>query len=141
MGADTDRPARTYLSRHNSLTNPFDDAGAAAENGSSTCRFPQVTAGGLADARLHGADLYEVYHGLLGLLPGRPRRRRRGDASESGLRSGSESGPDSDSDWRAMVAYRVTNNVITSEVAGMVVGGMWGGGEEVELEVEVRLAQ
>lgn len=44
-----------------------------------------------------------MYGDLLGFLPPR-------DEAES---------------WRTQVRYRVTNNVITSEVAGMVINGMW----------------
>ncbi len=81
--------------------NPFVPAGWLG-----TCQFPQITAGGLDDSWRHGADLYAVYHDLLGFLPDR---------------SSSSSG-----EWRSRVAYRVTQNVITSQVAGMVVAGMWG---------------
>lgn len=47
-------------------------------------------------------DLYDLYGDLLGFLPSR----------------------DCDT-WRDQVKYRVTNNVITSEVAGMLINGMW----------------
>jgi acid phosphatase len=52
----------------------------------------------LADSWQHGKDLYGVYHDLLGFLPDNP--------DES-------------------VSFRVTNNVITSQVASMVVGSMY----------------
>lgn len=45
-----------------------------------------------------------MYGDLLGFLPSR----------------------DDEEAWRKQVRYRVTNNVITSEVAGMVINGMWG---------------
>lgn len=67
-----------------------------------SCQFPQITSGGLDDSWIHGADLYAVYHGLLGFLP------------------------DRGSDWQSKVTYRVTNNQITSQVAGMLIAGMWG---------------
>lgn len=51
---------------------------------------------------MHGADLYEVYHDLLSFLP------------------------DKSSDWQSKVRFRVTNNQITSQVAGMLIAGMWG---------------
>lgn len=38
--------------------------------------------------------------------------------------------------WRKQVKYRVTNNVITSEVAGMVINGMWGTTSSVPLLVQ-----
>jgi hypothetical protein len=76
-----------------------------------TCQFPQITAGGLDDSWQHGKDLYGVYHDLLGFLP-------------------------DDSD----VTFRVTQNVITSEVAGMVINGMFGTEGEFPLLIEVRFA-
>jgi hypothetical protein len=74
-----------------------------------TCQFPQITAGGLDDSWQHGKDLYGVYHELLGFLP-------------------------DDSD----VTFRVTQNVITSEVAGMVINGMFGTEGEFPLLIEVK---
>lgn len=81
------------------FTNPFD---ALATGFKGTCQFPQITAAGLDDSWQHGADLYGAYGDLLGFLPAR-----------------------TDGGWRDKVRYRVTNNVITSEVAGMVINGMW----------------
>lgn len=75
-----------------------------------TCQFPQITAGGLDDSWQHGQDLYGVYHDLLGFLPD--------DASEK-------------------VSFRVTQNVITSEVAGMVVNGMFDTQDDIPLLIEV----
>lgn len=71
-----------------------------------SCQFPQITAGGLQDSFQHGQDLYGVYHDLLKFLP-------------TNL-NGSE------------INYRVTTNEITSQVAGMVINGMFGNstGEE-----------
>ncbi|KAF1958994.1 histidine acid phosphatase-like protein [Byssothecium circinans] len=63
-----------------------------------TCQFPQITRGGLDDSWQHGKDLYGVYHDLLGFLP---------------------------DDIGDKVTYRVTNNVITSQVAGMLINGMY----------------
>jgi acid phosphatase len=69
------------------------------EGFNGTCQFPQITRDGLDDSWQHGKDLYSVYHDLLGFLP---------------------------SEWDSdTVAYRVTNNVITSQVAGMVVKAMY----------------
>lgn len=92
--------------------NPF---GAAAQGFKGSCQFPQITSQGLDDSWQHGADLYGAYHGLLGFLPG------RGDGDDS---------------WRQKVRYRVTNNVITSEVAGMVINGMWGTTDSVPLLIQ-----
>lgn len=90
--------------------NPF---GAIATGFKGSCQFPQITSQGLDDSWQHGADLYGAYHDLLGFLPGRD-----GDT------------------WRQKVKYRVTNNVITSEVAGMVINGMWGTTASVPLLVQ-----
>jgi 2-phosphoxylose phosphatase len=81
--------------------NPF---GTIAPGFKGSCQFPQITAQGLDDSWQHGADLYGAYHDLLGFLPDRD---------------------DEQQAWRQKVKYRVTNNVITSEVAGMVIHGMW----------------
>lgn len=63
-----------------------------------TCQFPQITRDGLDDSWQHGKDLFGVYHDLLGFLP---------------------------DEMTDKIAYRVTNNVITSQVAGMVIDGMY----------------
>lgn len=57
--------------------------------------------------------MYAAYHDLLGFLPDRD-----------------------DDTWRDKVKYRVTNNVITSEVAGMVINGMWGTTASVPLLIQ-----
>ena len=89
--------------------NPFEPSGWVG-----TCQFPQITSGGLDDSWAHGRDLYGVYHDLLGLLPGK------------------------EEDWKSKVRYRVTNNQITSQVAGMVVNGMWGVTDSFPLSIQVR---
>jgi hypothetical protein len=74
-----------------------------------TCQFPQITREGLDDSWQHGKDLYGVYHDLLGFLPD-----AMGDK----------------------VTYRVTNNVITSQVAGMVINGMYAPSSVVPLRIQ-----
>ncbi|KAF2022222.1 phosphoglycerate mutase-like protein [Aaosphaeria arxii CBS 175.79] len=64
-----------------------------------SCQFPQITREGLDDSYQHGSDLYSVYHDLLGFLPSKLDPKK--------------------------VTYRVTNNQITSQVAGMIVNGMY----------------
>jgi hypothetical protein len=64
----------------------------------------------LQDSWQHGKDLYGVYHDLLGFLP---------------------------DDIVGKVTFRVTNNVITSEVAGMIVGGMFGADVSAPLLIQV----
>ena len=97
-----------YRKGYTSPVNPFVPAGWIG-----SCKFPQITAGGLQDAGQHGKDLLGIYRELLGFLPA----------------------PESD-EWRNTVVFRVTNNLITSEVAGMVIGGM-GAAIPVSLVVEV----
>ncbi|KAE9980427.1 hypothetical protein BLS_008759 [Venturia inaequalis] len=63
-----------------------------------TCQFPQITREGLHDSKQHGQDLFGVYHDLLNFLPDTP---------------------DNTTSWR------VTNNVITSQVASMVINAMY----------------
>lgn len=75
-----------------------------------TCQFPQITAEGLDDSWQHGKDLYGVYHDLLGFLPDNTDEK---------------------------VTFRVTQNVITSEVAGMVINGMFGTEADYPLLIEV----
>ncbi|KAI4233334.1 MAG: hypothetical protein LQ349_004466 [Xanthoria aureola] len=79
-----------------------------------TCQFPQITRGGLDDSWQHGHDLYGVYHDLLGFLP------ERYDPN--------------------LVSFRVTNNVITSQVAGMVTSGMFGGEAHQEFPLLIQPA-
>ena len=71
----------------------------AVEGFNGTCQLPQITSGGLSDSYQHGADLKAVYQDLLGFIP---------------------SNYDSNT-----VSYRVTNNVITSQVAGEIVAAMY----------------
>lgn len=75
-----------------------------------SCQFPQITAGGLEDSWQHGKDLFGVYHDLLGFLPDNSKEK---------------------------VTFRVTQNVITSEVAGMVVNGMFGTEADFPLLIQV----
>jgi len=76
-----------------------------------TCSFPQITRGGLEDSWQHGRDLYEVYHDILQFLPKHLDNEK--------------------------VIFRVTTNVITSQVAGMLIEGMYGPKESVPLLVQV----
>ncbi|KAK6339502.1 hypothetical protein TWF718_008910 [Orbilia javanica] len=62
------------------------------------CQFPQITRGGLDDSWQHGRDLYEVYGTMLKFLPPK---------------------------YDPTIIYRVTSNQITSQVAGMLIGGMF----------------
>jgi hypothetical protein len=78
-------------------TSPSNPLAPQGFNG--TCQFPQITRGGLDDSHQHGVDLKSVYHDMLSFLP-------------------------ADYDPTA-VTYRVTNNVITSQVASMLIAGMY----------------
>ncbi|KAF3927232.1 hypothetical protein ABW20_dc0106743 [Dactylellina cionopaga] len=62
------------------------------------CQFPQITRDGLDDSWRHGNDLFNVYGAKLKFLPQQPDEQ---------------------------VVYRVTSNPITSQVAGMVIKGMF----------------
>ncbi|KAK7920104.1 hypothetical protein PG985_008126 [Apiospora marii] len=95
------KSAQTYWKGTSSPVNPFVPAGWIG-----SCQFPQITSAGLDDSRQHGRDLYDVYHTLLHFLPSREE--------------------DNGNAWRRHVAYRVTNNQITSQVAGQLIAGMWG---------------
>ncbi|KAF7305069.1 Histidine phosphatase [Mycena kentingensis (nom. inval.)] len=64
----------------------------------TTCQFPQITTEGLEDSHTHGSDLRAVYAKRLGLAP-------HYDPS--------------------IAQIRVTNNVITSQVAGALVKGLF----------------
>ncbi|KAH6688392.1 histidine phosphatase superfamily [Plectosphaerella plurivora] len=102
--------ARTYWKVYISPVNPFVPAGWIG-----TCQFPQITAEGLDDSFTHGADLFGVYHDLLGLIPA------KGDAA-----------------WSSKVHYRVTNNQITSQVAGQLVRAMYGPDEPAGLSIQAQ---
>ncbi|KAF2210057.1 hypothetical protein CERZMDRAFT_113514 [Cercospora zeae-maydis SCOH1-5] len=64
-----------------------------------TCQFPQITRQGLDDSWQHGADLRAVYSGVLNFIP-----------------------VDYDPN---ITKFRVTNNVITSQVTSMLIAGMY----------------
>ena len=81
----------------------------APQGFNGTCQFPQITRGGLDDSWQHGIDLSEVYK----------------DRFDSLLVNSSD-----------QVSYRVTNNVITSQVAGMVVAAMYEDMTEPPLAVQ-----
>jgi acid phosphatase len=74
-----------------------------------SCQFPQITREGLDDSWQHGKDLYGVYHDLLGFLP---------------------------SKMNDKVTYRVTNNQITSQVAGMLIDGMYAPKHNTPLRIQ-----
>ncbi|TKA22176.1 hypothetical protein B0A50_08342 [Salinomyces thailandicus] len=71
----------------------------APEGFNGTCQFPQITRGGLDDSHQHGVDLKAVYADLLHFLPQEYNKN--------------------------LISYRVTNNVITSQVASMLIAGMY----------------
>ncbi|KAK7537285.1 histidine acid phosphatase-like protein [Phyllosticta citribraziliensis] len=87
--------APTYWSVYTSPSNPF--APTSGFNGS--CQFPQITRGGLDDAFQHGLDLWSVYGELLSFLEPQTAREQS--------------------------AFRVTNNVITSQVSSMLIPGFF----------------
>lgn len=79
---------------------------------SGSCQFPQITRQGLDDSHQHGVDLKAVYCGLLHFIP---------------------------ADFNSEITtYRVTNNVITSQVASMLIAGMYPAqaGEDTSLLIQ-----
>lgn len=70
---------------------------------------PQVTAGGKADSKQHGKDLFELYHDTLGFLP-------------------DEYDPE-------LTAWRITNNNITQQVFDHLIQGMY---PEANVTAELR---
>lgn len=79
-----------------------------------TCQFPQITGDGLVDSWQHGKDLKRIYHDVTDFLP-------------------------NDHHSKAS-SYRVTNNVITSQVASRLILGMWGGKRNEKLPLLVQPA-
>lgn len=77
-----------------------------------TCQFPQITRGGLDDSHQHGVDLKAVYYGLLNFLP-------------------------ADYD-PAAVEFRVTNNVITSQVASMLIPGLYPSLADTDIPLKIQ---
>ena len=110
LAEGTRKAARGYWQGYISDINPFVPPGWIG-----TCSFPQITSGGLDDSWQHGRDIYGVYHDLLAFLPSR-----------------------SSATWRNKVLYRVTNNVITSQVAGMLISGTWGTTDSIPLTIQAK---
>ncbi|KAK3376332.1 histidine phosphatase superfamily [Lasiosphaeria ovina] len=118
-GAATDAPVRRpqdtlpkpavpmYWQTDNATANTFVESAGGWQG---RCQFPQLTAGRLADAWQY---LYRVYGTLLGFMPP---PRLGGKSNESNREA-----------WHRCVCYRVTTNVITSQVAGMVASRMMRG--------------
>ncbi|GME70592.1 unnamed protein product [Ambrosiozyma monospora] len=79
-------------------TNPFSRQAPYFDQG-LTCQLPQLTTSGLQDSLQHGKDLYDVYSSKLGFLP-------------------AQYDPE-------QIKFRVTNNVITSQVASALIHGMF----------------
>jgi len=105
---NTQTATPAYWKTSPSPLNPFTPSGWQG-----TCSFPQITASGLSDSWQHGADLYTVYHTIHALLP-------------------AQNNPS----WRSKTAYHVTNNPITSQVAGMLLHGSWRTTDPVPLLIQ-----
>lgn len=88
--------------------NPF----AAQYGFNGSCQFPQLSQGGLEDSFQHGKDLYENYHSYIGFLP---------ESYDS-----------------EKVKFFATNNVITSQVAGALISGMFRDLDGINVEVSVQ---
>ncbi|KAK4049967.1 hypothetical protein OIV83_003791 [Microbotryomycetes sp. JL201] len=85
----------------NGVVDPVNPMTALSSPGfvGSNCQFPQITAGGALDSYQHGKDLAEVYQKKLKFLPKKLDNK--------------------------FVSFRVTNNVITSQVASALVPGLF----------------
>jgi hypothetical protein len=92
------------------FTSPQNPLPPPAFNG--TCQFPQITSAGLDDSHQHGKDLFAVYHSLLRFLPSHY------DANK--------------------IQFRVTNNLITSQVASNLIPAMYSTlqGESIPLLIQ-----
>lgn len=75
-----------------------------------TCLFPQITEGGLEDSRQHGIDLQYVYVNNLSLI----------------------------SDLETQTSFRVTNNVITSQVAHGLIPKFFPSTYSKDIELQVQ---
>ncbi|KXS09667.1 phosphoglycerate mutase-like protein [Gonapodya prolifera JEL478] len=93
----------SYWVMYTDPANPLNTTGYIGSN----CQFPQITADGLEDALEHGRDLFKVYGDKLDFL--------RDDSVKN------------------EVIFRVTSNVITSQVAGAIIQGMFPDAETVPL--------
>lgn len=83
-------------SNYQAVVNPFSKQ-KPGFNGS--CQFPQISDGGLNDSYYHGVDLYQNYYDNLAFLP------QKYNSS--------------------LIQFYVTSNVITSQVAGALIAGMY----------------
>ena len=60
-------PVQVYAQSYVNPNNPF-----VLDHVNGTCRFPQITRGGLLDSVVHGKDLWSVYGEMLKFLPSEP---------------------------------------------------------------------
>ncbi|KAH3663968.1 hypothetical protein OGAPHI_004682 [Ogataea philodendri] len=88
--------------------NPFN----YIDNGyNGTCQFPQISYAGLEDSYQHGLDIYGVYGKLLDFLPETYNSEH--------------------------VNFRVTNNVITSQVASALIKALYPEETGIDVKIEV----
>lgn len=96
--SDDFKTTPVYWQSQTGSQNPFEyTVGPGFVN--STCRFPSITSAGLDDSRQHGKDFGSIYRDTLKFLP-----------------KGSE---------RSKYAFRVTNNVITSQTLSGFAKGLY----------------
>ncbi|CDK28637.1 unnamed protein product [Kuraishia capsulata CBS 1993] len=89
--------------------NPFAYSEQTGYNG--TCQLPQISYQGLQDCYQHGKDVAKVYRDLLGFLP-------------------AEYDPE-------LVQFRVTNNVITSEVLSAVAKAIYPSESKIKAKIQL----
>lgn len=87
-----------YWQAQHAAINPFASQ-VGPGFGNSTCQFPGITSAGLDDSKLHGVDFGSVYRDKLGFLPA---------ANDT-----------------EKYAFRVTNNVITTQTLSAFAAGLY----------------
>ncbi|VVT56074.1 uncharacterized protein SAPINGB_P004785 [Magnusiomyces paraingens] len=76
----------------------------------TTCQLPQITDEGLKNSQTHGKDLFSVYHELLNFIP------KEYDSN--------------------LISFRVSTNPITSQVAGVLIKGMYPGLRDISVKMQ-----
>ncbi|ODV84096.1 hypothetical protein CANARDRAFT_201928 [[Candida] arabinofermentans NRRL YB-2248] len=105
--AGTNDTLKISWENYQNQNNPF----SFVDNGyNGTCQFPQISFDGLEDSFQHGSDLYQVYSEL-GFLP---------DEYNS-----------------ETIKFRVTNNVITSQVASALIKAMYPEEDSIDVQIEI----
>lgn len=98
-GHSIDRPTENVAVGWANYQDPINPFTFQSPGFNGTCQFPQISNGGLNDSYYHGVDLFTNYASKLQFLP---------------------------QEYNSLqVQYYVTSNVITSQVAGALIAGMY----------------